>query len=83
MSDSEIQELKDRLDALVKQHGKIYDRLTRIDTLLEERCASRGRTLENVKEKVDRLRLAQAKIVAAATALSVAAGYILKGLGFK
>jgi hypothetical protein len=77
----EVAEIKAELKEIKQAQGKIYDRLTRLDTLIEERCGTRGRTLEDTKEKVDRLRIAQAKIIGAAAVLSVTITYILKGLG--
>ena len=63
--------------------GGIYDRLTKIETLLCERCAGRGEQLEKLTAEVDRLKINQAKVIGAAALLSVVIGYVLKGLGLK
>lgn len=76
MSEDQILELDRRLDG-------ILDRLCRIETKLCERCESRGQIIGSLKDRVRGLELNQAKVVGAAALLSVAAGYILKGLGLK
>ena len=76
MSENEIHELQRAL-------GKVFDRLTRIETLLCERCEARGEALEKLKEEVDRLRIDKAKVIGAAALLSIVIGYVLKGLGLE
>lgn len=76
MGENEIQELRREL-------GKVFDRLTRIETMLGERCADRDGRLTKLEEEVDRLRINQAKVIGAATLLSVVIGYVLKGLGLE
>lgn len=76
MSDNEIQDLRQEL-------GKVLDRLTRIETLLGERCAGRDERIEKLETDVDRLKIDRAKIIGAATLLSVVIGYVLKGLGLE
>ena len=76
MSENEIHELQRTL-------GKVFDRLTRIETLLCERCEARGEALEKLKEEVDRLRIDKAKVIGAAALLSIVIGYVLKGLGLE
>ena len=58
-------------------------KMTRVETMLCERCEARGAALEKLKEQVDRLRISQAKVIGAAALLSVVIGYVLKGLGLK
>lgn len=76
MSDNEIQELRHEL-------GKVFDRLTRIETMLGERCGGRGERIEQLETEVERLKINQAKVIGAATLLSVVIGYVLKGLGLE
>ena len=76
MGENEILELRREL-------GRVYDRLTKIETMLAERCEARGNRLEKVDGEVDRMRINQAKVIGAATLLSVVVGYVLKGLGLE
>lgn len=76
MDDAEILELRRDL-------GKVFDRLTSIETKLSERCDTRENRLARLEAEVDRLRINQARLIGAATLLSVVAGYVLKGLGLK
>lgn len=74
---------EEQVAELRRDLGKVFDRLTSIETKLSERCESRGETLEKLKEEVDRLKINQAKVIGAATLLSVVIGYVLKGLGLE
>ena len=76
MSENEIQELRREL-------GEVLGRLTRIETMLGERCASRDERIEKLESAVDALRISQAKVIGAAALLSVVIGYVLKGLGLE
>ncbi len=76
MSEEQIHEMRREL-------GRVFDRLTKIETLLCERCEARGEALEKLKEEVDRLRISQAKVIGAAALLSIVIGYVLKGLGLE
>ena len=76
MSEDQVLELK-------RQLGGILERLTRIETKLGERCEARGQMIESLKDRLRSLEINQAKVIGAAALLSVALGYILKGLGLK
>ncbi len=76
MGENEVHELR-------RDVGRIFDRLTRIETLLGERCADRGERIEKVTADVESMKISQAKVIGAAALLSVVIGYILKGLGLE
>lgn len=76
MSDSEIVELKSQL-------GVIFDRLTRIETKLSERCDARSEWLERLEKRVRQLEYDKYRVVGAAVALSAVASFVLKGLGIE
>ena len=76
MDENEARELR-------RDVGQIFDRLTKIETLLSERCAGRGIRLDGLGGDVERLKINQAKVIGAAALLSVVIGYILKGLGLE
>lgn len=83
MSEDQIQELRAQLEAMRTQTGKVFDRLTRIETMLGERCAGRGNLIDKLGHDVEKLKLNQAKVIGAAALLSVVIGYVLKGLGLE
>lgn len=74
MGESEIFELKNQLNA-------ISERLTRIETKLQERCDTRGEWLERLENRVRRLENDKYKLIGAATAISVLASQLMKILG--
>lgn len=74
MSENEVYEIKNQL-------GGIYDRLTKIETKLCERCDSRGEWLERLERRVRTLEYDKYKVIGAAVALSAVANFVLKGLG--
>ena len=76
MSEDQVLELKNQLSG-------IHERLTRIETKLTERCEARGQMIESLKDRVRALEINQAKVVGGAVLLSVALGYIMKGLGLE
>ena len=76
MDENEIMELRREL-------GKIFDRLTSIETKLSERCEPRATRIERLEIDVAKLKINQAKVIGAATLLSVVIGYVLKGLGLE
>lgn len=76
MSEDQALELK-------RQLSGILERLCRIETKLGERCEARGRMIESLRDRVRELEINQAKVIGGAVFLSVALGYILKGLGLE
>ena len=74
MSENQIVELKNQL-------GVIFDRLTRIETKLSERCDTRSEWMDHLEKRVRQLEYDKYKVVGAATLLSLLAGNILKLLG--
>ena len=76
MSEEQIHELRRDL-------GKVFDRLTSIETKLGERCEVRGDRLNKLEADMEKLKLDRAKVIGAAALLSVVIGYLLKGLGWE
>ncbi len=74
MGDNEIFELKSQL-------GGIYDRLTKIEVKLSERCDARSEWLERLEKRVRQLEYDKYKILGAAALLGVVLNFVLKGLG--
>ncbi len=74
MGDNQIGELKNQL-------GVIFDRLTRIETKLSERCDARSEFLEHLEKRVRQLEYDKYKVLGAATLLSLLAGNVMKLLG--
>ena len=74
MGDNQIVELKNQL-------GVIFDRLTRIETKLSERCDTRSEWLERLEKRVRQLEYDKYKVLGAATLLSLVAGNVMKLLG--
>ncbi|UQZ90705.1 hypothetical protein C4J81_16440 [Deltaproteobacteria bacterium Smac51] len=74
MGDTEIKDLKSQL-------GTIYDRLTRIETKLSERCDARCTQIDNLEKRVRQLEYDKYKVIGAAALLSVLASNLLKFMG--
>ncbi len=68
-------------EELKNQLGGIYDRLTKIETQLRERCERGSERMDKLADDVERLKLNQAKVIGGAVALSAVLNYVLKGLG--
>ena len=68
-------------EELKNQLGEIYDRLTKIETKLSERCERGNERMDRMEAEVNQLKLNQAKVVGGAVALSAVISFVLKGLG--
>lgn len=65
---------------LRKELSDINSRLTGIETKLDERCETRGATIDHLQKRVRTLEINQAKVAGAAAILSVLFSQLLKGL---
>jgi uncharacterized membrane protein YjjP (DUF1212 family) len=74
MGDGQTMELKNQL-------GVIFDRLTRIETKLSERCDARSEQLEGLEKRVRQLEYDKYKILGAAALVSFLAAHFMKILG--
>ena len=65
---------------------ELKEMLTRVLAVQQEKekaCVKNERCLSQLKDRVRGLEINQAKVIGAATLLSVVIGYVLKGLGLE
>lgn len=74
MSDGQTVELKNQL-------GVIFDRLTRIETKLNERCDARSEQLDELERRLRQLEYDKYKIMGGAALLSFLAANFMKFVG--
>lgn len=73
MGENEIQELR-------RDVGKIFDRLTKIETMLGERCGRQAEAIEENGKRLHDLENSRAWLIGAASIASALGGFILRGL---
>ena len=73
MSENDVQDMR-------RDVGKIFDRLTRIETMLGERCGRQADAIEENAKRLHDLEKSRAWLIGAVSVISAPGGFILRGL---